>query len=112
MPKTFLAAVTLMLLLWGPVSAADANLIWTWTGDCVTNNSSFFVPIPLCHHAVFVAVTTDAYVPGLEGPFYGGMLLNAFYLDDIGGFDSFASAEHPFDGNHFIFPPTNGEGFG
>jgi hypothetical protein len=67
--KVFLAAATFVLLI-GPVSA-QANLIFDWTGTCLTG---------CVGQATFHAVTTDAYVPGTVG--LRPDLLEARYTDN------------------------------
>jgi len=62
--KTFVVAVTFLLLSGPP--GAQANLIWDWTGDCQLTVGFFSgrVEVPPCTHATVHVVTSDAYIPG------------------------------------------------
>ena len=100
--RILLAAVT-FLLLSGPLSA-HANIIYNWTGTCVTTCTG---------QATLLVVTTDAYVPGeVFTPTFPvpGVLLRALYADNNVTYD-FASF-FPVNGEFFIWPdmPPNTSG--
>jgi len=113
-PRPFLFAGLLTLLL---VAPAQANLIWHWTGDCVSQIPT----VPLCQHAMIDVVTTDNYVPGTLVPddYLGAnprpTILSFRYTDDAGidtaevGLLDFGWSEN---GNDFLFPAINGEADG
>jgi hypothetical protein len=102
MLKTFLVAVT-FLLLSGPLSA-HANIIYNWTGTCVT----------LCvGQATMLVVTTDAYIPGevFVRPFRftTPVLLEALYADGNAIID-FAARFNTLNGVAFMLPASPSEG--
>ena len=108
--KLSLFALAVLLL----AAPAQANLLWTWTGDCVSNQAGSQV-IPLCRHAALLVVTTDAYVPGTpyipQGP-TDSTLQTAIYVDDAGA----SNLNGPFipdmgwsrNGVFFQFPAESG----
>lgn len=108
---TLVALFTLVLL----VRSGEANLMWHWTGDCVTNRGA----PTLCHHATAEFVTLDSYVPGTVFVYDGfptqsvnPTLLVARYSDDAGGTDGVPDFGWPNAGIFFEFPAASGPGMG
>jgi len=110
--KSKLSLVALAVLLLA--APAQANLFWTWTGTCLTNNAGQ-LPVPLCQTATFQAITLDSYVPGtISGPNADGALrlVSASYLDDAGGSFTIDQVDFAINGFAFKFPASSGEAEG
>jgi PEP-CTERM motif len=103
--KAFLAAVTFLLLI-GPLNA-QADIIYNWTGDCVTT---------CIGQATMLVVTTDAYIPGevfgQNSPVQGTVLLRALYADSNLTFDFAQFFYIPGFGEFYVWPnmPPNTSG--
>ena len=110
--KLSLFALAVLLL----AAPARANQLWTWTGDCLTNNAGGMA-VALCHTVTFQAITLDSYIPGTVFDAFGSPppkpLVSASYHDDAGG--SLTISQEFFDLNGFDlkFPASSGkaEGF-
>src|SRR5882724_1516442 len=90
-----ITVLLLLVLLLTPLPAA-ANVIFDWTGTCVTVCAG---------QATFHVVTSDAYVPGTSVAFPApGLLLTALYTDNVLSFD--LAPVWQITGMSFLVPTT------
>jgi len=98
--KTLFVAAT-FLLLSGPLST-QANLIWNWTGTCITTCQG---------EATMHVVMPDTYVPGTGiGPQDSG-IIEALYVDSNVGYD-FGGFRWTFVGEGALWPAESGAAAG